>query len=78
MSLFEPIDEWRFPLSGGRSVRLVFTGPALTVTQVDELLALLQLSRAAFAPAELLWPELHPATDEVLRPTKQGTWVPGK
>jgi len=42
----------RFPLPGGRSVRLLFTGPAPTQREVEKLIALLELSKDTFAVEE--------------------------
>ena len=38
----------RLPLSGGRGVRLLFAGPMPTQSDIDKLIALLELSKDSF------------------------------
>ncbi len=49
-SALQPMEQElaRFPLPGGRSVRLLFTGPAPTQKEVEKLIALLELSKDTF------------------------------
>jgi len=42
----------RLPLSGGRAVRLLFTGPLPTQSDIDKLIALLELSKDSFAKSD--------------------------